>query len=291
MNEIIPIVINSLQELLSSAIKAIPSLLTAIIVLFLTRYIAVFTRQIANSAGQKALKSASLRILLNKTTQVGVWTTGILLACVFLFENFSIGDIIATLGIGSVAIGFAFQDIFKNFLAGIILLIEEPFRIGDEIMVNSFNGKVEHISIRTTQIRTYEGEKVLIPNSAVFTFAVKVLTAYAHRRTDLAVGLDYNTPLPKARELLLQTIKSIEGVLIEPAPIIDVVDFSDSSIDFKIRYWTKPEQKEVNQVKTHAMVAIKKACDAANINIPYPIRTVYHYDQEHYQDYMEKENI
>ena len=290
MNEIIPVVIRSLKELLSSGIKAIPALLTAIIIIFLTRYLAIFMKRIADTAGQKALKSASLRILLNKTTQVGVWTTGILLACVFLFENFSIGDIIATLGIGSVAIGFAFQDIFKNFLAGIILLIEEPFRIGDEIMVNSFNGKVEHISIRTTQIRTYEGEKVLIPNSAVFTFAVKVLTAYPHRRTDLAVGLDYNTSLPKARKLLLQTITNISGVLKEPTPIIDVVDFGESSIDFKVRYWTKPEQKEVNQVKTQAIVAIKQACDIANINIPYPIRTVYHYDQENYQDYLEKEN-
>ncbi|VEP13060.1 Small-conductance mechanosensitive ion channel [Hyella patelloides LEGE 07179] len=289
MNQVLETVTNSLQELLGTAIKAIPSLLTALCILFLTRYMAQFMQKIAEAAGRKTLKSTSLQILLKKTTQVGVWTTGILLACVFAFENFSIGDIIATLGIGSVAIGFAFQDIFKNFLAGVILLIEEPFRIGDEIIVDSFQGKVEHISIRTTQIKTYEGEKVLIPNSAVFTYAVKVLTAYSYRRTDLAVGLDYNTSLPEAKHLLLEAITQVEGVVAEPTPIIDVVNFSDSAIDFKIRYWTLPEQKEVNQIKTTAIIAIKKACDAAAINIPYPIRTVYHYDQDKYNDYQDKE--
>lgn len=290
MNEILDTVTDSLQELLGAAVKAVPSLLAAICILFLTRYMAQLMTQLAESTGKKTLKSASLQILLNKIIQVGVWTIGVLLACVFVFDNFSIGDIIATLGIGSIAIGFAFQDIFKNFLAGVILLIEEPFRIGDEIIVDAFQGKVEHISIRTTQIKTYEGEKVLIPNSAIFTYAVKVLTAYSFRRTDLAIGLDYNTFLPEAEQLLFKTITNVEGVLNQPIPIVDVVNFGDSAIDFKVRYWTLPEQKQVNLVKTKAIVAIKKACNAAGINIPYPIRTVYHYDQKNFNDYQEYSN-
>ena len=83
----------------------------------------------------------------------------------------------------------------------------------------------------------------------------------------------------------METIKKVRGVLTNPTPIIDVVNFGDSSIDFKIRYWTLPEQKEVNLVKTTAMLAIKKACDRANIDIPYPIRTIYHYDREQDKDY------
>ena len=124
-----------------------------------------------------------------------MWIIGILLACVLAFSGFELGDIIAILGVSLVAIGFVFQDIFKNFLAGIILLIEEPFRIGDEIVIGDYQGKVENISIRTTKIRTYNGERVLLSNSNVFTEAVKVLTAYASRRTDSAVGVDYNTSL------------------------------------------------------------------------------------------------
>lgn len=286
MTELIQTIFQSLQELVGTAIKNLPGLLSGIIILFLTRYLAQLAQKVASKAGETALRSQSLQILLKKTTYVGTWVAGILFACVVAFPGLDLGDIIATLGIGSVAIGFAFQDIVKNFLAGIILLIEEPFRIGDEVVINDYQGKVENVSIRTTRIRTYEGEKILLPNSTVFTDAVKVRTAYASRRTDLGVGVDYNTPLSEAAQLLNKTITKVEGVLSSPAPEIDLVNFGDSSIDFIIRYWTYPEQKEVRHVQTRAIIAIKKALDEADISIPYPIRTLYYYDQDKYNDYF-----
>ncbi len=123
-----------------------------------------------------------------------------------------------------------------------------------------------------------------MPNSEVFTSAVRVRTAYSKRRTDLAVGVDYNTSLPDAKEILLSTIKTSAGVLNKPDPEIDIVGFGDSSIDFIVRYWTKPRQPDVRTAQTEAIIAIKQALDAANIGIPYPIRTVYHFDQERYSD-------
>ncbi|WP_036485762.1 mechanosensitive ion channel family protein [Myxosarcina sp. GI1] len=290
MNGIIETIVNSLKDLLGLAVKAIPGLLGAIIILFLTRYAVQLVQNIVDNAGSRAIRSLSLRLLLKKTTRVAIWVIGIVLACVVAFPDFELGDVIATLGLGSVAIGFAFQDIFKNFLAGIILLIEEPFSIGDEIHTGDFEGKVENISIRTTQIRTYQGQKVLLPNSTVFTEALEVVTAYPSRRTDLAVGVDYNTPLTEASNILESLIARVEGVLDNPAPEIDLVNFNDSSIDFIVRYWTKPQQKEVRHVQTRAIVAIKKAFDDADINIPYPIRTLYYYDQEKYNDYFPNEN-
>ena len=286
MAEIINTIVQALQELLGQSIKAIPSLLSALVVLFLTRYAVGLVLKIADETGKRTIKSTSLQLLLNKICRIGVWTVGILLACVLAFPGFELGDIIATLGVGSVAIGFAFQDIFKNFLAGIILLVEEPFRIGDEVVIGDYQGKVENISIRTTKIRTYKGERVLLPNSTVFTDAVKVVTAFSSRRTDLAVGVDYNTPLPQAQKLLLQTISSVEGVIAEPSPEIDVVNFGDSSIDLVVRYWSNSQQKQLRNVQTKASIAIKQALDKAEISIPYPIRTLYYYDQEKYNDYF-----
>ena len=286
MAEIINTIIQVLLDLLGQSIKAIPSLLSALVVLFLTRYAVGLVLKIADETGKRTIKSTSLQLLLNKVCRIGVWTLGILLACVLAFPGFELGDIIATLGVGSVAIGFAFQDIFKNFLAGIILLIEEPFRIGDEVVIGDYQGKVENISIRTTKIRTYKGERVLLPNSTVFTDAVKVVTAFDSRRTDLAVGVDYNTNLPQAQQLLLQTIGKVEGVMSEPTPEIDVVNFGDSSIDFVVRYWSNSQQKQLRNVQTRASIAIKAALDKANISIPYPIRTLYYYDQEKYNDYF-----
>lgn len=285
MSEILQTILTSLQELLGTSVKNLPGLLSGIIILFLTRYFAQFTQKVASKAGG-ALRSQSLQILLKKTIYVATWVVGILFAGVVAFPGLDLGDIIATLGIGSVAIGFAFQDIVKNFLAGIILLVEEPFRIGDEVEINDYQGKIENISIRTTQIRTYQGEKVLLPNATVFTNAVKVNTAYDTRRTDLGVGVDYNTPLSEAADILNRTIRRVEGVVDNPSPEIDLVNFGDSSIDFVVRYWSDPKQKEVRHVQTRAIIAIKKAFDEADINIPYPIRTLYYYDQDKYNDYM-----
>ena len=286
MTEIIDTIFKVLLDLLGQGIKALPNLISALIVLFLTKHAVQVVLAIADETGKRTIKSTSLQLLLIKISGIGVWTIGILLTCVLAFPGFDLGDIIATLGIGSVAIGFAFQDIFKNFLAGVILLVEEPFRIGDEVVIGDYQGKVENISIRTTKIRTYNGERILLPNSTVFTDAVKVVTAYSSRRTDLAVGVDYNTPLPEATHLLERTIKSVAGVMAEPTPEIDVVNFGDSSIDFIVRYWTNPQQKQLRNVQTRAMMAIKEALDNANISIPYPIRTLYYYDQEKYNDYL-----
>jgi small-conductance mechanosensitive channel len=85
---------------------------------------------------------------------------------------------------------------------------------------------------------------------------------------------------------LQETIAKVEGVLKQPAPEIDLVSFGDSSIDFVVRYWTLPQQQEVRRVQTRAIVAIKKAFDEADINIPYPIRTLYFYDQRKFDDYL-----
>ncbi|MGF1480041.1 MAG: mechanosensitive ion channel family protein [Cyanophyceae cyanobacterium] len=286
MSELLSTVIDSLQELVGSAVKIVPALLAALILVFLTRYAAQFARNIATRVGDRTISSLSLRALLSKTVFITVWVVGVLMACVVAFPGLRLGDVIATLGLGSVAIGFAFQDIFKNFLAGILLLLQEPFRINDQIVVGEFEGTVERVDIRTTKIRTYGGERVLLPNSTVFTSAVVVRTAFSSRRTDLAVGVDYNTSLPKAAQLLQQTIAGVEGVFDDPAPEIDLVSFNDSSIDFVVRYWTRPQQKEVRYVQTRAIIAIKKVFDQEDINIPYPIRTVYYYDQQKFDDYL-----
>ncbi|MEC4802665.1 MAG: mechanosensitive ion channel family protein [Jaaginema sp. PMC 1079.18] len=286
MNAVVETVINSLKEVLGSTVKLVPALLGALIIIFLTSYAAQAARNLADRIGTKALKSRSLQLLLKKTAFITAWVLGILLAATIAFPGLGLGDIIATLGLGSVAIGFAFQDIFKNFLAGILLLVQEPFRIGDQIIVTDYEGTVEEINIRTTRIRTYLGEQVLIPNSNIFTSAVQVRTALDYRRTDLGVGVDYNTSLEEASHLLQESISLVEGVLEHPEIEVDLVSFGDSSIDFIVRYWTNSQQKEVRRIKTKVILAIKKAFDDANISIPYPIRTFYFYNQEKFNDYL-----
>jgi small conductance mechanosensitive channel len=275
MDQIVKTIVTSLQELLGSAIKTLPGIITALIVLMLTRYAAEYARKIAKKIGDKALQSKSLQSLLIKTADITAWVVGVVIACIVAFPGLSVGDIIATLGVSTVAIGLVFQDIFKNFIAGILILIQRPFHINDQIIVGDYEGTVEQIDIRTTRLHTYDGERILIPNTQVFASSVKVRTAFTQRRTDLAVAVNYNASLPAVQKILQTAIAGVEGVLKDKPPEIDIVGFGESSIDFVVRYWTHPRQPQVRQIQTRAIIAVKEALDAAKIEIPYPIRTLY----------------
>ncbi len=271
----------TLLTLFSQALSRLPATLFAIVVIIVTSYAARVLTRSAGAVGARLLRSTSLQILFSKTVTIGVWLVGTLLASLLLFPGLRLGDVVATLGLGSVAVGFAFQDIFKNFLAGILLLANEPFRIGDAVIIGTYEGVVTHIDIRTTNVRTYAGELVLIPNSIVFTSSVQVRTAYTQRRTDLVVGVAYATDLGAAAELATRTVAALEGVSAEPSVVVDATEFADSAINLTVRYWTASEKQAVLRTQTRAIVALKEAFDGAAIEIPFPSRTLYYAsDQE-----------
>jgi small conductance mechanosensitive channel len=284
MNPLLERIQTSLLDLVGQFIQLLPGIVIGLVVLLLTGYAAKVTQRIVRRMTQRLVPSRSLQLLAVQVTRIGTWVLGIVIAAVVAFPDLRLGDIIGLLGLGSVAIGFAFQDIFKNFLAGILLLVEEPFRLGDQVMMCDYEGTVEAIKIRSTQLRTYTGEIVEIPNAIVFTNPVRVLTAYRSRRTDLDIGVDYTTPLPLAQQTFLDVVNRAEGVLDDPAPEIDVVGFGDSSIDFKVRYWTTPQMAQVRRIQTQVAMALKAACDDAGISIPYPIRTVHLFDQTQFDE-------
>ncbi len=280
MNALIEEIKKSLLNLVGSTVEVLPALLISLIILILTRFFAGFVKEFVTATSHRVIRSSSLQLLMIQTCYVMTWVVGTIVACVIAFPDLGLGDIIGLLGLSSVAIGFAFQDIFKNFLAGILLLLQEPFQIGDQIIVTDYEGTVEKISIRSTQIRTYQGERIVMPNSILFTSPVRVRTAEGKRRTDLAIGVDYDTPLPLAIKTLIEAVKPVEGVLSHPEPEVDIVGFGESSIDLMVRFWTFPEQAQVRRVTSKVMLALKQDCDRHHINIPYPIRTVYFNDQK-----------
>jgi small conductance mechanosensitive channel len=285
MNELFQTINTSLMELVGSGVQLIPALLATIVIVLITRYSLKPIRRVTRALAEKLTDNLSLQLLALQVVTVGVWIAGILAAAIVLFPGLALGDIIALLGLSSVAIGFAFQDIFKNFLAGILLLVDQPFQVNDQIVVNDYEGTVRNIAIRATEVETYRGEMIVIPNSILFTNSVQVMTHNPTRRTDLAIGLDYNTPLEPAREVLQRAIEAVDGVLAAPTPEVDIVSFGDSAIDFVVRYWTRPQIAVVRRTRTKVMVALKTACDQAEFNIPYPIRTTYFFDQTQFDDH------
>ncbi len=279
MNELIQTIQHSLLGWVSQAIELLPALVFVLIVLLITRYSVKLVKRLIKLSSERLVHSISLQLLLVQISSVTVWVIGILIACTVVFPSLRLGDIIGLLGLSSVAVGFAFQDIFKNFLAGILLLMNEPFRVGDQVIINDYEGTVESITIRSTQLHTYQDEQIVIPNAIVFTNPVHVLTRYPSRRTDLGIGLGYDTPLLKAREVLFDALTQVEGVLPSPPAEIDITDFGESAINFNIHYWTLPKKAQVRRTQTQVIIALKQACDQAGFNIPFPIRMLYLSDQ------------
>jgi small-conductance mechanosensitive channel len=160
--------------------------------------------------------------------------------------SFQAGDLIKLLGIGSVAIGFAFQNILQNFLAGLLLLWAEPFRVGDQIKLDAFEGTVEDIQARATTIKTYDGKRVVIPNAELFTHSVTVNTAFENRRWEYELTTGAENDLNELKSLLEETLKHVEGVLDTPAPEVLVSDLGDANggtVKLRLLWWMKSSRQ------------------------------------------------
>ncbi|WP_227429853.1 mechanosensitive ion channel family protein [Psychrobacter sp. I-STPA6b] len=227
----------------------------------------------------KALSSnKSHRNLIKVFQRVGgalILFIGFMVAMVIAIPGFTPAKLIGALGIGSVAIGFAFKDIFQNLLSGILLLLSEPFRIGDQIVSGDYEGTVEDIKVRATTIKTYDGRQVVIPNSDLYTAALTVNTAYKQRRLQVDVGIGYDDDIRTAKAAILQALDSAETVSRRAEPSVIATAFGDSSIDLTVR-WFIDNGTQANKVASihEVIVSIKDALDNAGVNIPFPIRTL-----------------
>ena len=235
------------------------------------------SRAVARVGGRGAHES--LGEALRWLVRAALILLAILVAAVILFPTFRPGDLVAGLGITSVAIGFAFKDILQNFFAGLLILWREPFRVGDEIRSGEFEGVVENINTRSTRIKTYDGERAVLPNGDVYTRAILVRTAYDKRRVRFTVGIGYPESIEKAREVIHAVLDGTEGVLKDPGPWVYVSEFASSSLNFTVYFWVKPEQRNVLRVSDRVATGIKSALDSSGIEIPFPHSIVLFHDQ------------
>ncbi|HWH33929.1 MAG TPA: mechanosensitive ion channel family protein [Acidimicrobiales bacterium] len=185
-----------------------------------------------------------------------------------------ISPVLGALGIGGLALAFAAQTILENVFASVLLQSRRPFRVGDQICTNDIEGTVEDVNFRTVVLRTYDGEKVLVPCSQVLNAPIVNFTAKGTRRTTLPVGVAYDTDLALAQRLLLEAAASVDGVRPEPKVEAWAEAFGESSIDFALRYWHAPDIATLWQVRSGVALAVKAAFDDAGITIPFPQRTL-----------------
>lgn len=264
-------------------IRMIPNIVTALIILLIFVGIAWLARK-------AFIHWAASRDRKNLGTVFGgfirwvIISIGVLLGLTIVVPTLNPGDMIAGLGVGSVAIGFAFKDILQNWLAGMLLLFRQPFEIGDQIIVEGFEGTVERIETRATILKTYDGRQILIPNSEVYTNSVQVNTAFEQRRSEYDVGIGYGDNIDEAVRELLQAVKGIEGVLADPAPEVLVSSLGDFAVLLRARWWTQSPQAEVIHVRSRVLAAAKKALDDAGIDMPYETQVHLLHDQSENAD-------
>jgi small-conductance mechanosensitive channel len=206
--------------------------------------------------------------LIGRATYAGVLIVGITVS--LKIAGIDLTAIIAAIGFG---LGFAMQDLIMNFLAGILILVNRQFTIGDFIKVNDTIGQVIEIQSRATILKALDGTRVIVPNSELFTNEVTSFTSNPTRRIEVSVGVEYRTDLAHASQIIMESLKEHPGVLIDPAPAILLSEFGDSSIDFLIRFWVDSHSKWV-KTKSDVIKLIKQNFDAEGIGIPFPIRTL-----------------
>lgn len=231
------------------------------------------------------LVNRGLRAILRRSTSAGVARfvgrfAGAVVAgigFVYTLETLDVrlGPLLGILGIGGIALAFALQDVIENLISGVMLQVRRNFEVGDQIVTNEFAGTVEDVNFRSTWLRTFDGRRVILPNSMVYKNPVENRTAFDKRRTTLSVGVDYGADLAEAQETLVDAASSAPGVLSEPAVEAWVETFGASSIDFAVRFWHAPEIATEWEVRDAVAQQLKQALDRAGIGIPFPQRVLH----------------
>lgn len=268
---------------LDGFVRSIPNILVAIVLVIIFFFLARFVgRFIAKRF--EGRDRGNLGTVLGGFVKWIIFISGFLLAATVVVPSLSPGDLVAGLGVSSVAIGFAFKDILQNWLAGLLILLRQPFEIGDQIIVDGFEGTVERIETRATILKTYDGERVVIPNSDIYTNSIRVKTAYEFRRSQYDIGVGYGDSIDDAMGVIRKTLEKVEGV--DQSRNIDVLpwDLAASWVTIRMRWWTNSPRAEVVKVKARVIHQVKLALDKAKIDMPYDTKVHLIHDQTEESD-------
>jgi len=175
----------------------------------------------------------------------------------------------------TLAIGFALQDVIANFVAGVFIYTDKPFRIGDWIEWDGNAGVVEDISLRVTRVRTFDNELLTVPNSNLTDGVIKNPVAKEQLRLQFLFGIGYDDDIDKATEIIIDEAEKHDEILDDPAPSVRLTELGDSSVGLKSRVWIdEPGRGDFVKTKGEYVKAVKERFDEEGINIPYPNRTI-----------------
>ena len=201
----------TIQRLANGFMAMLPRFILAVLLAWGFTFVGRLARRLVERGTAQRREHRTLQIALGRLVQAAIVVVGLLVAATAAFPTFTMANLVGTLGVGGVAIGFAFKDIFQNFLAGILLLLTKPFTVGDQIIFKDFEGTVEDIQTRATYLKTYDGRRVVIPNSDLYMNAVTVNTAFAIRRVEHDVSIAIEDDVDEAKRSMLGVMNGFWG--------------------------------------------------------------------------------
>ncbi len=266
------LLLDSLSDLWEGFITRLPSIVTGLLVFLFAYAIASGVRYFIRRSLRRVKASEHAARLTARLAFVGVIALGVLVALGVMGVN--AGALVASLGLISVGIGFALKDVIENFIAGIILIFQRPFVVGDVVRFGEVEGTVEDVRVRDTVIRMYDGRQVFVPNANIFTASVINNNRNRRRRLDFEVNVAYSQDAPSAMAVAAQALSRVDGILREPSPLVVTEKLGESSVALKVYFWLDPSAASLLEVRSAAITAVKQALDEAGIEIPCPVFSV-----------------
>lgn len=255
-------------------VSMLPNFILALLAFFAFMLIAKYSVKLIMKLLTRAIDNPALNNIIGKTIHITIVIIGTFVSLSVLNLEKTVTSLLAGAGIIGLALGFAFQDIAANFISGILMAARRPFKVGDVIETVSHEGVVEKINIRTTELKSFQGQQIIIPNKEVFQNALINDSFNGKKRIDLGVGVSYGDDLEKVRDIALKAVQDIPRRTDEEVTLV-FGEFGDSSINFTIRIWVEfSTQGAFKDSQSEAIIAIKKAFDENDVTIPFPIRTL-----------------
>ncbi len=261
---------------LETAISHIPNLVVAIVITIVFALLARVLGSIISKVLKRSLDSEQIAGLMTSIVKILILTLGVFIALDFLGLKGTVTSLLAGAGIVGLAIGFAFQDMTENLIAGVAMGIRKPFRPGDVIESGDVFGTVKSINLRNTLVENFYGQLIIIPNKILFR---NILTNYNYlgtRRIEVPVGISYGDDIEAAEKAIVEHINNLDFVIRKEDTAVYADGFGDSAINLLVWFWIAYPNDDPGymEIRNQAYITVKKALDSVGVTIPFPIRTL-----------------
>jgi len=260
------------NQLTAIFITNLPKLLTALAIFVVSLYLARLLSNLIRRVLHTRKAPEGVTHLLG---QLMLWTVIAIGAITALERFFPVTAFLTGLGIIGFTVGFALQDIMKNFASGVILLLQQPFHVGESIELAGFEGTVLAIDLRATEIKAADGRIVILPNASVLANPIVNYTRARQRRVEISLSLSHGTDPNIARQIILQAIEETDGFVGKPEPVIVFDNLTSSALILTVNFWIDVSKTNPAQAKDTVLLKLKSAFNQQGIEIPHPAQAVY----------------